>query len=151
MPPHHGPPPPGHQVNGGTHGGVLAPPKTLTQMAAQVNEAAWLQIGKFKHGPELAASANLFSGSVLELMGDLEGAMQAYEQAIRHNNWSVPAMQAISSILRAKDQFGMAIDYLRTILKIDGSNGEVWGSLGKSFRSINLVTQLTSQIQDTAI
>lgn len=59
--------------------------------------------------------------------------MQAYEQAIRHNNWSVPAMQAISSILRAKDQFGMAIDYLRTILKIDGSNGEVWGSLGKSF------------------
>lgn len=39
-------------------------------------------------------------------------------------------MQAISQILRAKDQFGVAIDYLRTILKIDTSNGEVWGSLG---------------------
>jgi len=40
-------------------------------------------------------------------------------------------MQAISNILRAKDQFGVAIDYLRTILKLDANNGEVWGSLGK--------------------
>jgi len=39
-------------------------------------------------------------------------------------------MQAISNILRAKDQFAMAIDYLRAILKIEGNNGEVWGSLG---------------------
>jgi len=69
---------------------------------------------------------------VLELQGDLDGAIQAYERAIRHNAWSVPAMQAISTILRAKDQFGMAIDYLRTILKIDSANGEVWGSLGPS-------------------
>ena len=67
---------------------------------------------------------------MLELQGDLDGAIQAYERAIRHNAWSVPAMQSISTILRAKDQFGMAIDYLRTILKIDSANGEVWGSLG---------------------
>ena len=68
---------------------------------------------------------------MLELQGDLDGAIQAYEQAIRHNSWSIPAMQAISNILRAKDQFNMAIDYLRTILKLDTNNGEVWGSLGK--------------------
>ena len=72
----------------------------------------------------------VLSGSVLELQGDLDGAIQAYERAIRQNAWSVPAMQAISTILRAKDQFGVAIDYLRTILKIDSANGEVWGSLG---------------------
>lgn len=75
------------------------------------------------------------SGSVLELQGDLDGAIQAYERAIRHNAWSVAAMQAISTIHRAKDQFGMAIDYLRTILKIDPANGEVWGSLGTSISS----------------
>jgi len=39
-------------------------------------------------------------------------------------------MQAISCILRSRDQFALAIEYLRTILKIDPNNGEVWGSLG---------------------
>jgi len=82
-------------------------------------------------------------GSLLELQGDLDGAIQAYERAIRHNAWSVPAMQAISTILRAKDQFGMAIDYLRTILKIDSANGEVWGSLGTAISSpVKLVPDL---------
>ena len=81
-------------------------------------------------GSTQACLLTALSGSVLELQGDLDGAIQAYERAIRHNSWSVTAMQAISTILRAKDQFGMAIDYLRTILKIDSANGEVWGSLG---------------------
>lgn len=81
-------------------------------------------------GWEMTSSSNIFAGSVQELQGDLDGAVASYEQAIRHNNWSVPAMQAISNIYRAKDQFGHAIDYLRTILKIDATNGEVWGSLG---------------------
>jgi general transcriptional corepressor CYC8 len=91
----------------------------------------------------------VLSGSVLELQGDLDGAIQAYERAIRHNAWSVPAMQAISTILRAKDQFGVAIDYLRTILKIDSANGEVWGSLGTPNSRLStgckLLTCLTKQ------
>jgi general transcriptional corepressor CYC8 len=56
----------------------------------------------------------------------------AYEHAIKHNAWSVPAMQSISSILRARDQFAAAVEYLKQILKIDNTNGEVWGSLGKA-------------------
>jgi tetratricopeptide (TPR) repeat protein len=63
-------------------------------------------------------------------MGDLEGAMNAYEQALRHNQWSVPAMNAISCILRTKEQFPKAIEYLQNILKLDPSSGETWGSLG---------------------
>lgn len=63
-------------------------------------------------------------------MGDLDGAMHAYEQALRHNQWSIPAMNAISGILRAKEQFPKAIEYLQNILKIDPQNGEVWGNLG---------------------
>lgn len=63
-------------------------------------------------------------------MGDLDGSMNAYEQALRHNQWSVPAMNAISCILRTKEQFPKAIEYLQNILKLDPSSGETWGSLG---------------------
>jgi tetratricopeptide (TPR) repeat protein len=65
-------------------------------------------------------------------MGDLDGAMHAYEQALRHNQWSISAMSSISSILRTREQFQKAIEYLTSILKLDQQNGESWGSLGKS-------------------
>jgi hypothetical protein len=40
-------------------------------------------------------------------------------------------MQGIACILRTKDAFPAAVEYLRTILKVDPANGDVWGSLGK--------------------
>ncbi|CAI7617985.1 unnamed protein product [Penicillium bialowiezense] len=89
------------------------PPLTTAQRIAALNEQVWLQIG-----------------SLTELMGDLEGAMNAYEQALRHNQWSISAMNAISCILRTKEQFPKAIEYLQNILKLDQSSGETWGSLG---------------------
>ncbi|KAJ5471643.1 Transcriptional corepressor Cyc8 [Penicillium desertorum] len=89
------------------------PTLTTAQKIATLNEQVWLQIG-----------------SLTELMGDLEGAMNAYEQALRHNQWSISAMNAISCILRTKEQFPKAIEYLQNILKLDPSNGETWGSLG---------------------
>ncbi|KAH8424688.1 putative transcriptional corepressor Cyc8 [Aspergillus melleus] len=63
-------------------------------------------------------------------MGDLDGAMNAYEQALRHNQWSIPGMNAVSCILRTKEQFPKAIEYLQNILKLDPTSGETWGSLG---------------------
>jgi tetratricopeptide (TPR) repeat protein len=63
-------------------------------------------------------------------MGDLDGALQAYEHALRHNQWSVPAMTGIATILRTREQFAKAVEYLQNILKIDANNGEIWGSLG---------------------
>jgi tetratricopeptide (TPR) repeat protein len=63
-------------------------------------------------------------------MGDLDGAMSAYEQALRQNQWSIPAMNAISSILRTRELFPKAIEYLQNILKLDPQSGETWGSLG---------------------
>ena len=65
-------------------------------------------------------------------MGDADAAMQSYEQALRINQWSIPAMQSISCILRTKEQFPHAVDYLKTILTVDKMNGEVWGNLGMS-------------------
>lgn len=70
-------------------------------------------------------------GSATELMGDLGGALHAYEQALRHNFQSIQAMNAISCILRTKENFPKAVEYLQGILKLDASNGEVWGSLGQ--------------------
>ena len=69
-------------------------------------------------------------GSTCELQGDSDGALFAYEQALRHNCQSIQALNAISCILRTKENFPRAVEYLQTILKLDQSNGEVWGSLG---------------------
>lgn len=71
-------------------------------------------------------------GSLAELMGDLDGALQAYEHALRHNQWSVQAMTGIATILRTREQFAKAVEYLQNILKIDANNGEIWGSLGRT-------------------
>jgi general transcriptional corepressor CYC8 len=64
------------------------------------------------------------------LLGNLDDAMSAYEYALRANPQSIPAMNAISLILRTREEFHKAVDYLQAILKIDNTNGEVWGSLG---------------------
>ena len=65
-------------------------------------------------------------------MNDTDGAMQSYESALKLNMWSVPAMLGIACILRTRDLFPQAVEYLRTILKVDPTNGDVWGSLGMS-------------------
>lgn len=88
-------------------------PLNTAQKIAALNEQVWLSIG-----------------SLTELMGDLDGALNAYEQALRHNQWSIPAMNAISCILRTREQFPKAIEYLQSILKLDGTSGETWGSIG---------------------
>jgi glucose repression mediator protein len=69
--------------------------------------------------------------------------MQCYEQALKFNQWSVPAMQGIACILRTKDLFPAAVEYLRTIIKVDSTNGDVWGSLGEHFlRSLQGATNI---------
>ena len=55
----------------------------------------------------------------------------AYEQALRANQNSVQAMNAISLILRTREEFPKAVEYLQAILKLDQHNGEVWGSVGE--------------------
>lgn len=61
----------------------------------------------------------------------LDDAIAAYENALRANPNSIPAMNAISLVLRTREDFPKASDYLQAILRIDPKNGEAWGSLGK--------------------
>lgn len=42
-------------------------------------------------------------------------------------------MSAIAQILRTREQFPKAIEYLQTILKLDPQNGEAWSNLGTCF------------------
>jgi general transcriptional corepressor CYC8 len=70
------------------------------------------------------------AGSFSEVLNNLDDAIMAYEQALRANPQSVQAMNAISLILRTREEFPKAVEYLQAILKIDNSNGEAWGSLG---------------------
>ncbi|KAI9368589.1 hypothetical protein BJX61DRAFT_537136 [Aspergillus egyptiacus] len=133
MTPHHGhlaahPPVNGHLP---LQSPAQKPPPSAAQKIAVLNEQVWLQIG-----------------SLTELMGDLDGAMSAYEQALRHNQWSVPAMNAISCILRTKEQFPKAVEYLQNILKLDPTSGETWGSLGHCYLMMdNLQEAYTSYQQ----
>lgn len=73
----------------------------------------------------------VFIGSFAELLGNTDEASNAYQYALRANPRSIGAMNGMSSILRAANQWAKAIEYLQSILKLDGNNGEVWGSLGQ--------------------
>ena len=41
-------------------------------------------------------------------------------------------MTGLASVLRSKENFAKAVEYLANILKIDANDGKVWGDLGKS-------------------
>lgn len=73
--------------------------------------------------------------------------MECYQLALKYNQWSVPAMQGIACILRTKDAFPQAVEYLRTILKVDPANGDVWGSLGHCYLMMDDLQQAYSAYQ----
>ena len=124
------------QVNG--HIPMQAHHKITPAHLASQNESVWLGIGGCFVVIHMChqLQANSIIGSTCELQGDPDGALFAYEQALRHNYQSIQALNAISCILRTKENFPRAVEYLQTILKLDQANGEVWGSLGECKRTI---------------
>ena len=119
----------GHpQVNG--HMAAQVHNKITPAHLASLNENVWLGIGRPSYAAYSQFKLTVGSGNIYEMQGDTEGAMNAYENALRHNSYSVQALNAISCILRTKENFPRAVEYLQTILKVDQNNGEVWGSLG---------------------
>ncbi|KAI9891945.1 MAG: glucose repression mediator protein [Vezdaea aestivalis] len=112
---HRGGPPGPPQINGHVQPGPL-PQKSAAQMLAQSNEATWMLIGTISEG-----------------QGDLDGAKTAYEQCLRHNNWNIAALNAISCILRTKEDFRNAAEYLNKILQVEANNGDepkLWYGIG---------------------
>lgn len=109
------------------------------RMLAQLNETTWQRIGKTRIWETARSLLICRPGSLNELTGDLEAALFAYEQALRHNQWSTQTLNAISCILRTKEKYPEAMEFLKNILKVEPSNGEAWGNLGQSFGVFTLV------------
>lgn len=128
---HHGPPVPPPPPPGPAQGPPWAAP---SRHIVAVNEALWMQIGSFS-----------------ELLGNLDEAMIAYERALAANPNSIPAMNAISLILRTREDFHKAIEYLQAILKIDANNGEVWGSLGHCYLMMDDLQQAYAAYQSALV
>jgi tetratricopeptide (TPR) repeat protein len=81
-------------------------------------------------------------------MGNLPEAMQSYEHALRHNPQSIRAMNAISMVLRTREDFPKAAEYLQQAIKLDPNNGEAWGSLGMTCLSPTGVLRARCKLTD---
>ncbi|KAK3315113.1 hypothetical protein B0H66DRAFT_334277 [Apodospora peruviana] len=136
---HHPSPPMQMQMHHGPPGppGPPAPASSFTQTRQnlmQMTELVWIQIGSFA-----------------ELVGNLDDAMAAYERALSLNPTSIQAMNAISLVLRTREEFAKAADYLQAILKIEPNNGEAWGSLGHCYLMMDDLQQAYAAYQSALI
>jgi glucose repression mediator protein len=92
-------------------------------------------------------------------MNDNDRAMKCFENALRHNQYSIPALSHIASLCRAREQFQkvrgikvfslkgspvclrakkifsppQAIDHFKIILSFQETNGEIWSALGHCY------------------
>ncbi|KAF8887712.1 hypothetical protein BD779DRAFT_1672540 [Infundibulicybe gibba] len=124
---------PGAMSNGSAHPnpivspatGTTAPPNGASTAAAPssvvhrlnvANEQTWLLIGR-----------------VAEQMGDLEHALSAYENALRHNPMSLAGLTQVAGIARIKENYPKAVDYFQRVLSLQEENGEVWSALGHCY------------------
>lgn len=92
------------------------PHMTAVQKLAAVNEQTWLSMG-----------------ALAELMTDYDRASNCYEQALRHNPYSIQALSQIASLCRGREHFQKAVEYFKRILSIQENNGEIWGALGHCY------------------
>ncbi|KAL2136684.1 hypothetical protein VTI74DRAFT_2095 [Chaetomium olivicolor] len=136
---HHPSPPMQMQMHHGPPGPARAPvpPQSFSasrQTLMQLNEAVWIQIG-----------------NLAEQLGNLDDAMASYERALRTNPNSIPAMNAMSVVLRAREDFAKAAEYLNAILKLDERNGDAWGSLGHCYLMMDDLQQAYSAYQTALV
>ncbi|GAA6004005.1 hypothetical protein JCM10207_006508 [Rhodosporidiobolus poonsookiae] len=94
------------------------------------SEATWIQIG-----------------TTAEAVGDLDRAITAYEQALRHNAYSVVALSQIAAICRSKEDFKKAAEYFGRVVGIAPESGDVWGALGHCYLMIDDLKKAYSSYQ----
>ncbi|KAF9066562.1 hypothetical protein BDP27DRAFT_1423703 [Rhodocollybia butyracea] len=92
------------------------PIPSMIQKLNSANEQTWLLIGR-----------------VAEQMGDLEHALSAYENALRHNPMSLSGLTQVAGIARIKENYPKAIEFFQRVLSLQEDNGEVWSALGHCY------------------
>ncbi|ESK98128.1 transcriptional corepressor [Moniliophthora roreri MCA 2997] len=120
------PPPPPPTLSNGTNHLVSptavttsvpnGPSTSMIQKLNTANEQTWLLIGR-----------------VAEQMGDLEHALSAYENALRHNPMSLSGLTQVAGIARIKENYPKAIEFFQRVLSLQEENGEVWSALGHCY------------------
>jgi Flp pilus assembly protein TadD len=69
-------------------------------------------------------------GSMLYALGDLDRALTAYDLALKQEPTLRSALSGAASIYAQKKNYNMAADRLRTILRHDPSDADMWLALG---------------------
>ncbi|PPQ62778.1 hypothetical protein CVT24_000472 [Panaeolus cyanescens] len=100
----------------GPSSSAAASSSSILQKLTTANEQTWLLIGR-----------------VAEQMGDLEHALSAYENALRHNPTSVSGLTQVAGIARIKENYPKAVDYFQRVLQLEEDNGEIWSALGHCY------------------
>ncbi|KAJ6573924.1 TPR-like protein [Mycena vulgaris] len=127
--PHNGPPPPPLQ-NGGPHPQSIVSPIQGPAPANGANSASSSAIHKLTTANE---QTWLLIGRVAEQMGDLEHALSAYENALRHNPMSLSGLTQVAGIARIKENYPKAVEFFQRVLGLQEENGEVWSALGHCY------------------
>jgi hypothetical protein len=88
----------------------LLPTMNIVQRLTNVNEQTWLSMGNvyfflLLHYRLAHPLIRYLTGTVAELMNDNDRAMKCFENALRHNQYSIPALSHIASLCRAREQF----------------------------------------------
>ncbi|KAF5377270.1 hypothetical protein D9615_006427 [Tricholomella constricta] len=135
-PPHpsHPPPPPPHLNGGGTTtpGGVPNGSSPAVATTAIPNGAS--STPSVIHKLNVANEQTwLLIGRVAEQMGDMEHALNAYENALRHNPTSLSGLTQVAGIFRIKENYPRAVEYFQRVLHSQEDNGEVWSALGHCY------------------
>ncbi|KAJ7771950.1 TPR-like protein [Mycena maculata] len=126
------PPPPPLQNGGGhpPHPQTIVSPIQGPAPANGANGAAPSAIHKLTTANE---QTWLLIGRVAEQMGDLEHALSAYENALRHNPMSLSGLTQVAGIARIKENYPKAIEFFQRVLGLQEENGEVWSALGHCY------------------
>ncbi|KAF9560195.1 TPR-like protein [Agrocybe pediades] len=102
-------------TNGAGSSSSSSSTSVIAKLAA-ANEHTWLLIGR-----------------VAEQMGDLEHALSAYENALRHNPLSISGLSQVAGIARIKENYPKAVEYFQRALSVQEDNGEIWSALGHCY------------------
>jgi len=108
--------------------GVVPAPSSMIHKLNVANEQTWLLIGSLLLFPiDFPVVANPerlpFPGRVAEQMGDLEHALSAYENALRHNPMSLSGLTQVAGIARIKENYPKVNVYLRSLLTLQPNLG----------------------------
>ena len=75
--------------------------------------------------------------SLAEGVNELTKAADAYQHVLQHNDRNVHALLQLASISRMQERFADAVRYLDSVIKIDGSSGEVHGAIGHCYLTLS--------------